>query len=163
MSMEPKGEAMSSTEARISITVKTTIGSLVTVRAESEQELDNVIALALESIKSAVTELEASVAGRSAAAAPAAPFNNAVAQLQQGLGATVVQQDVPPFSQPFASGGGRSCKHGKMTGIQGASKDGGIYKGYFCPSPPGTVDKCKTQYVQKHEPEFQTFVADRIK
>ena len=73
MSMEPKGEAMSSTEARISITVKTTIGSLVTVRAESEQELDNVIALALESIKSAVTELEASVAGRSAAAAPARP------------------------------------------------------------------------------------------
>jgi hypothetical protein len=161
--MEPKGEAMSSTEARISITVKTTIGSLVTVRAESEQELDNVIALALESIKSAVTELEASVAGRPAAQAPIVGLTpNAQSLLQSSLGATVVQ-DVPPFNPTFAAGGGRNCKHGKMTGIQGASKDGGIYKGYFCPSPQGTVDKCKTQYLQKHDPEFVTFVADRIK
>lgn len=153
---------MSSTESRISITVKTTIGSLVTVRAESEQELDNVIALALESIKSAVTELEASVAGRSAAPAPVVNLANAQNLLQSSLGATVVQ-DVPPFNPAPAAGGGRNCKHGKMTGIQGASKDGGIYKGYFCPSPQGTPDKCKTQYLQKHDPEFVTFVADRIK
>ena len=155
---------MSSTESRISITVKTTIGSLVTVRAESEQELDNVIALAIDSIKSAVTELETAVAGRGAAA-PAVPSAQSAQSVITNAfpNATVVQQDVPPFNKPFASGGGRTCKHGKMTGIQGASKDGGIYKGYFCPSPQGTEDKCKTQYLQKHDPEYQTFVADRIK
>ena len=57
---------MSSTEAPISITVKTPAGSLVTVRAESGEALDSLIATGLEPIKAAVGELESAVRGGSA-------------------------------------------------------------------------------------------------
>jgi hypothetical protein len=147
---------MASTEAPISITVKTPAGSLVTVRAETGEELDQLVANGLASISSAVTELEASVRGQNA---PLTQASNLVAQV---LGGTPVHQDTPPFS-PAPIGGGRTCQHGKMTGIQGQSKQGGIYKGYFCPSAQGDPTKCKTVYVQKHEPEWNTFVPDRIK
>ena len=50
-----------------------------------------------------------------------------------------------------------------MTALQGPAKNGGIYKGYFCPTPQGAPDKCRTEYVQKFEPEWNTFVPDRIK
>jgi uncharacterized protein YicC (UPF0701 family) len=52
---------VSSTEAPISITVKSTAGSLITVRAETGNQLDNLVAEALESIKSAVMELESAL------------------------------------------------------------------------------------------------------
>jgi hypothetical protein len=145
---------MSSTESRISITVKTPAGSLVTVRAESADELDNTVALSLESLRSAVTELEAAARG------PVGTPSDVI--IKAFPNAQVIQQDVPPFS-PAPIGGGRSCKHGKQTAIQGPSKEGGIYKGYFCPSPQGTPDKCKTAYVNKHDPEWNTFVPDKIK
>lgn len=145
---------MSSTEAPISITVKTAAGSLVTVRAEDGAGLDQVIALGLESIKAAVTELESAVRGTTVVpSAISQAFPNA----------QVIQQDVPPFNDAPSLGGGRNCPHGKMTGIQGQSKQGGIYKGYFCPSAQGDPSKCKTAYVQKHDPEWNTFVPDRIK
>ena len=145
---------MSSTEAPISITVKTAVGSLVTVRAEDGAGLDQVIALGLESIKAAVTELEGAVRGNTAALATVT---------QAFPHAQVIQQDVPPFNDAPSIGGGRNCPHGKMTAIQGQSKQGGIYKGYFCPSAQGDPSKCKTTYVQKHEPDWNTFVPDRIK
>jgi hypothetical protein len=145
---------MSSTEAPISITVKTPAGSLVTVRAETGEGLDQLVANALASISSAVTELEASVRGQNA------PLTQASNLVAQALGGTPV--DTPPFSSA-PIGGGRTCQHGKMTGIQGQSKQGGIYKGYFCPSAQGDPTKCKTIYVQKHEPDWNTFVPDRIK
>jgi hypothetical protein len=145
---------MSSAEAPISITVKTAVGSLVTVRAEDGAGLDQVIALGLESIKAAVTELEGAVRGNTAALATVT---------QAFPSAQVIQQDTPPFSGAPSIGGGRNCPHGKMTAIQGQSKQGGIYKGYFCPSAQGDPSKCKTTYVQKHEPDWNTFVPDRIK
>jgi hypothetical protein len=149
---------MSSTEAPISITVKTAAGSLVTVRAEDGAGLDQVVALGLESIKAAVTELESAVRGFTPT------VENATAVIKQAFSnGAVIQQDVPPFNQAPLPGGGRNCPHGKMTAIQGQSKQGGIYKGYFCPSAQGDPSKCKTAYVQKHDPDWITFVPDRIK
>jgi hypothetical protein len=52
---------MASTESPISITVKSVAGSLVTVRAENGEELDQVVALSLASLASATQELEAAV------------------------------------------------------------------------------------------------------
>lgn len=141
---------MSSTEAPISITVKSANGSLITVRAESGPELDNLVAMSLESIKAAATELESIAKPIQAAQVISAAFP----------GAQVV--DTPPFS-PAPIGGGRTCPHGKMTAIQGTSKQGGIYKGYFCPSAQGDPSKCKTVYVDKNSPEWNTYVPDRIK
>jgi hypothetical protein len=152
---------VASTEAPISITVKTPAGSLVTVRAEHGDELDQVISSALDAIKSAVTELEAAAKG-------VTPVQNqpmAPAQVAASLGASIID------NTPVASGGwgsapsinGRNCPHGKMTAIQGTGKDGQMYRGYFCAAPKGAIDKCKNQYVRAGSPEWNTFVAEQVK
>lgn len=150
---------MSSTEAPISITVKTASGSLVTVRAESSEELDSIVALALPSVTSAVTELEAAVRG----VAPASAVSTAASTIAQQLGGTVIH-DTPSYNPSHVGSGGRQCPHGKMTAIQGASKQGGgVYKGYFCASAQGDPSKCKTIYLDAKSPEWGTFVPERIK
>ena len=148
---------MSSTEAPISITSKTTAGSLVTVRAETGEELDTLIATSLASIEAAIKELEGITKGTTQPTS-----NAAMSAVTAAFPGAHPIQEVPPFSQgPL--GGGRSCPHGKMTALQGPSKQGGVYKGYFCPSAQGDPSKCKTVYIDKHQPEWNTFVPDRIK
>ena len=157
---------MPSTEAPISITVKTTAGSLVTVRAESGDELDNIVAHSIAAIASAAQELESAVRG---ASAPAVSVQSVAAALGGNiidtLGGTSVpaQEYANPAPAPVASIGGRACAHGKMTAIQGMGKDGKPYKGYFCPAPKGAFDKCKNQYVVVQSPEWNTFVPEQIK
>ena len=153
---------MASTEAPISITVKTSAGSLVTVRAEHGDELDQLVATALDAIKSAVTELESAIKAT-------APAVMAPAQVAATLGASII--DSQPVAAPVANGGwgsapsinGRNCAHGKMTAIQGTGKDGSTYRGYFCPAPKGAIDKCKNVYVKAGSPEWNTFVAEQVK
>ena len=151
---------MASTEAPISITVKSAAGSLITVRAEHGDELDQLVATALDAIKSAVTELEAAAKGSTAPMAPA--------QVAAALGASII--DNTPVDNggwsaaPVApSLGGKNCPHGKMTAIQGTGKDGKTYRGYFCPAPKGAFDKCKNVYVRAGSPEWNTFVAEQVK
>ncbi len=156
---------MASTEAPISITVKTPAGSLVTVRAEHGDELDQLVATTLEAVRSAVTELESAVRGASApVSAPMAP-----AQVAAALGASIIDNTpvAAPVdnwsSAPTPSLGGKNCPHGKMTAIQGTGKDGKMYRGYFCPAPKGAFDKCKNVYVRAGSPEWNTFVAEQVK
>jgi len=148
---------MPSTEAPISITVKTTAGSLVTVRAESGEELDQVVALSLASVSSAVAELEAAVRGNNAAVPP----NPAVASIANQFGGTVVDSfDSPP---PAISAGSRTCPHGTMTRIHGLTGKFGPYKGYFCPAKQGDPSKCTTQYIKQNQAEWNSFVPDQTK
>lgn len=150
---------MASTEAPISITVKTAAGSLVTVRAEHADELDNLVASSLEALRSAVVELEGVVRNGAPAAQPMAP-----AQVAAALGASII--DNTPADNGGWGGpslGGKNCPHGKMTAIQGTGKDGKTYRGYFCPAPKGAFDKCKNQYVRAGSAEWNTFVADQVK
>jgi hypothetical protein len=154
-----------STEAPISITVKTAAGSLVTVRAESGDELDNIVAHSIAAIASAAQELESAVRGAPAPAATAPSVQSVAAALGGNIietGTTIPAQE---YAQPapVASIGGRGCAHGKMTAIQGMGKDGKPYKGYFCPAPKGAFDKCKNQYVVVQSPEWNTFVPEQIK
>lgn len=155
---------MPSTEAPISITVKTAAGSLVTVRAESGEELDQVVALSVHAIASAAQELESAVRGASAPAVStqsvAAAFNANIIE----TGTTIPAQEyTQPASAPVSNIGGRACAHGKMTAIQGMGKDGKPYKGYFCGALKGAFDKCKNQYVVIQSPEWNTFVPEQIK
>lgn len=152
---------MPSTEAPISITVKTPAGSLVTVRAESGEELDNIVALSVHAIASAATELEAAVRGATPAPA-AAPVMSAQA-VAAALGGNIIDTPAPVAATPTPTIGGRACVHGKMTAIQGMGKDGRPYKGWFCPAPKGAFDKCKNQYVPNTSPEWNTFVPEQIK
>lgn len=154
---------MASTEAPISITVKTAAGSLVTVRAEHGDELDQVVATALDAIKSAVTELETAVRG---ASAPVVSAPMTTAQVAASLGASIIDNPTPVNDGGWNGApaiGGKACPHGKMTAIQGTGKDGKTYRGYFCPAQKGAFDKCKNQYVRAGSPEWNTFVADQVK
>jgi len=147
---------VASTEAPISITVKTTAGSLVTVRAEHGDELDQLVATALEAIKAAVTELESAIKAT-------APAVMAPAQVAAALSTSIVDTggwSSAPVVQPFS---GKNCPHGKMTAIQGTGKDGSTYRGYFCPAQKGAIDKCRNAYVKVGTPDWNTFVADQVK
>lgn len=157
---------MPSTEAPISITVKTAAGSLVTVRAENGEELDNIVALSVHAIASAAQELETAVRGGTptpTAQSVAAAFNANIIETGTTIPAQEYTQQPAPTPQPVSNIGGRACAHGKMTAIQGMGKDGKPYKGYFCPAPKGAFDKCKNQYVVIQSPEWNTFVPEQIK
>jgi len=152
---------MASTEAPISITVKTAAGSLVTVRAENGEELDQVVALSLASLTSAVHELEAAVKPVNTAVPP----NPQIASVAASFGATDVTttytQPTDSFSAPTTAS--RMCPHGSMTRIHGLTGKFGPYKGYFCPAKQGDMTKCTTQYIKANQPEWNSFQADQTK
>jgi len=149
---------MASTEAPISITVKTAAGSLVTVRAESGEELDQVVALSLASLASAVHELEAAVKPTNTAVPP----NPQMAAIATSFGATEVAPFVPA-AYANVTDGQRVCPHGMMTRIHGLTGKFGPYKGHFCPAKQGDMTKCTTQYIKANQPEWNSFQADQTK
>jgi len=149
---------MTHSEAPISITVKSAAGSLVTLRASNAEELDQVVALSIASLSSAVTELEAAVRGTNAAVPP----SPAIASIASQFGATVIGESVLPPSV-FPGAGARNCPHGTMTRIHGLTGKFGPYKGHFCPAKQGDMTKCTTVYVKAGSPEFATFTADQTK
>ena len=142
------------TEAPISITVKSTAGSLVTVRAANAEELDQTVALSLASLASATAELEAAVRG-SAPVNPAVPPQPAIAAVAAAFNATEI------VTTPGA--GARQCPHGTMTRIHGLTGKFGPYKGHFCPAKQGDPTKCTTVYVKAGSAEFASFQADQTK
>lgn len=158
---------MNHSEAPISITVKTPNGSLVTVRANNGEELDEIVSNAFAAITSAATELEAAVRGVASMTTPVsvvAPVATMSAeQVAQSFGAHIIDAPIAAPATSIPSIGGRACAHGKMTAIQGTGKDGGIYRGYFCSAPKGALDKCKNQYVVSGSPEWSTFVPEQVK
>jgi len=160
---------MPSTEAPISITVKTAAGSLVTVRAESGDELDQVVAMSLASLASAVHELEAAVKPTNTAVPPSPQ----IADISRQFDGTVINTvpTTPPYTAPFVptaytnvTEGQRLCPHGNMTRIHGLTGKFGPYKGHFCPAKQGDMTKCTTQYIKPNQPaEWNSFQADQTK
>ena len=149
---------MASTEAPISITVKTAAGSLVTVRAENGEELDQVVANWLASLASAVHELEVAVKPTNTAVPP----NPQIAAIVTSFGATEVAPFVPA-AYANVTDGQRVCPHGMMTRIHGLTGKFGPYKGHFCPAKQGDMTKCTTQYIKANQPEWNSFQADQTK
>jgi hypothetical protein len=145
---------MTHTEAPISITIKTPVGSLVTVRAEHGEQLDQIVSTGLDAIISATQELESHV--RKIGPTPVMSTEAIAA----AIGGSVISET--PVAAPSLAGG-RNCPHGRMTPIQGMGKDGKPYKGYFCPAPKGAFDKCKNQYVNMQSTEWNTFVPEQVK
>jgi len=145
---------MSSTESPISITVKSHAGSLVTLRADTAEELDQRVALSLASLASATQELEAAIRG-AAPVNPATPPQPAIAAVAAAFNATEI------VTTPGA--GARQCPHGTMTRIHGLTGKFGPYKGHFCPAKQGDMTKCTTVYVKAGSAEFATFQADQTK
>jgi hypothetical protein len=152
---------MSSTEAPISITAKTPASTLVTVRANTGEELDQLVATSLAAIQSAVQELEAAVRGSNAAVPP----NPQVASIAAQFNGVVQPQDSfdAPINPPSMGAGSRACPHGTMTRIHGLTGKFGPYKGYFCPAKQGDPTKCTTQYIKQNQAEWNSFVPDQTK
>lgn len=148
---------MSSTEAPISITAKTAAGTLVTLRAETAEDLGNLVAQGIFAIADAVKEIELNVRGAGNAAVPPTP---AVAYAANVLGGTVVSQTTAPMDSKT---GQRMCPHGTMTRIHGLTGKFGPYKGHFCPAQQGDPTKCTTQYIKQNQPEWNVFQADQTK
>jgi hypothetical protein len=146
---------MSSTEATISITAKTAAGTLVTVRAETPEDLGNLVAQGIFTIADAVKEIELNVRGAGNAAVPPSPV---VGMLANSLGATVINESVLPGGT-----GQRMCPHGTMTRIHGLTGKFGPYKGHFCPAQQGDPTKCTTQYIKQNQPEWNAFQPDSTK
>ena len=160
-----------STEAPISINLKSAGGTGITLRAESAEEFADMIANGIHIIVDAVKEVEIATKGLVAPSTPP-PSAPTAAGIAAQFGAQFVETTSVPaqeYTQPthnpaqVHSLGGRNCPHGKMTAIQGMGKDGKPYKGFFCPAPKGAFDKCKNQYVNMQSPDWNTFVPDAVK
>jgi len=149
---------MASTESPISITVKSVAGSLVTLRADTAEELDQRVALSIASLAAATQELEAAIRNVLAVNA-AVPPNPQVATIATSFGGTVVDS----FDAPSIGAGSRNCPHGTMTRIHGLTGKFGPYKGYFCPAKQGDMTKCTTQYIKQNQAEWNSFQADQTK
>jgi hypothetical protein len=152
---------MASTESPISITVKSVAGSLVTLRADTAEELDQRVALSIASLASATQELEAAIRNVLAVNA-AVPPNPQVAAIATSFGGTVVDSFDTPVA-PSMGAGSRNCPHGTMTRIHGLTGKFGPYKGYFCPAKQGDPSKCTTQYIKQNQAEWNSFQADQTK
>ena len=148
---------MSSTEAPISINLKTVGGTQITLRAETPDEFTALTA-GIFQIVEAVGEVETAVRG-SAPANTAVPPDPQVAAIATQFNAVMVQ----PQSQAAPTSGQRMCPHGAMTRIHGLTGKFGPYKGHFCPAPQGAPNKCTTQYIKANQPEWNTFQPDSTK
>ena len=149
---------MSSTEAPISINLKTAGGTQITLRAETPDEF-TALTSAVFQIVEAVGEVETAVRGSNAAVPP----NPAVASIAAQFGGQIInEQPIAPVSA-VPGAGARQCPHGTMTRIHGLTGKFGPYKGHFCPAKQGDPSKCTTIYVKAGSPEFASFVADQTK
>ena len=155
---------MTSTESPISITVKSVAGSLVTLRADTAEELDQRVALSIASLAAATQELEAAIRNVLAVNA-AVPPNPQVASIAAQFNGVVQPQDSfdAPINPPSMGAGSRNCPHGTMTRIHGLTGKFGPYKGYFCPAKQGDPTKCTTQYIKQNQAEWNSFQADQTK
>jgi hypothetical protein len=142
-------------EKNVTVTVKTKLGSLVTLRADEPQEFaDRVDAAAKAGFGVAVTAYEGLI---NESTTPLA-----VDAVAQALGATVIASPAPlapaplapvppaPTSDVFSP----TCKHGVKKHKTGNGAKG-EWQAWMCPSPKGTPDQCTPDWIRKGEPGWK--------
>lgn len=134
------------------VNVKTTAGTIITVRGDSAEELaSNIGGLVSQGINDHVSALEELFVGSKA--------TSAVAQVQASLGATVVGETKFAPKAPPAGGvstGGKTCVHGAMVKRTGNGAKG-EWRGFFCPTPKGTEGQCAPAFAKQGSAEWQSF------
>lgn len=144
------------TEKAIQISLKRATGTIPLFRADTVDEITELLESAVMHptfIKNLEALEEALLGAQPVPAQPKQPSTvNAVNLVAEKLGATIVQTGEAPS---------RHCLHGKMTAIEGEGQ-WGLYRGFFCPAPKGATNKCKNVYLKKTEPEWDSFVADKV-
>lgn len=146
------------TEKNYVVNVKTNNNTIITVRADSAEELNsNVTELINFGVNDSVLALEELFLGVKP---------SAVDVVKSTLGATVISETpvtpapaFAPVPPPVASAplvaGQRACHHGPMVTRKGMGAKG-EWKGYFCPTPKGTPDQCPPEWITKKDPEWNT-------
>ena len=150
------------TEKNYVVNVKTSVGTIITVRGDSAEELaTNIGGLVAQGLNDHIGALEELFLGAKLVN-PSAFVNqtNAVDAVVASLGATVV--DEKPFAPktPPSGGapqaGGKNCVHGTMVKRTGSGAKG-EWRGFFCPTPKGTDGQCSPVFARQGSPEWQTF------
>jgi len=139
-----------STEPMHKITVK--IGdSLRTIQADTHEEFVEQLEVAHGSLQQCYDLMVAARAVGNVAQTPApAPVQ-----------AEAVAQPVPAAPAApaaFTDATVPQCPHGAMTPRSGSGAKG-PWKGWFCPTPKGTPDQCKPQFLNRSTPEWNNFPA----
>ena len=141
------------------VNVKTKVGTIFTVRADTAEELNsNILEVINFSVHESVAGLEELLTG--IVATPASPVDTVLAS----LGGTVISTEshgvapvafapVPPPSAAPTAVGARLCSHGPMIGRKGNGAKG-EWKGLFCPTPKGTAGQCEPIWLNRSMPEW---------
>ena len=142
------------------VNVKTKLGTIFTVRADTATELNqNIKDVLLQGVNDSVGALEEFFIGGSSvpitvqSAAPAT--SNPVDTVVSALGGTVISAPAPTYAPaPVAvpEQGNNSvappCVHGTRTFVQAAPGSGKTWKAWMCPQPKGATDKCDPQWIK---------------
>lgn len=156
-------EQIKMTEKNYVVNVKSKLGTIVTVRGDSAEELaTNIGGLITNGLQDHIGAMEELLLGA----------QTPVGIVKEALGAEVIRevpitnannfQPVPPpvTTQAATTGGAgtatRNCIHGTMTKRTGEGQ-WGPYKAFYCPTPKGTADQCKPQYVKAGDADWATF------
>lgn len=110
-------------------------GTLINVYADSANQLEEQIAIITamaDQIRSTEQRLQTG-------------SSSAVANIQAALGATIISDTPAPTPATTQDG---FCKHGAL--VWRESKPGApkTWKGWFCPSPKGTIDQCEPRFIR---------------
>jgi len=139
-----------STEPMHKITVK--IGdSLRTIQADTHEEFVEQLELAHGSLQQCYDLMVAARAVGNVAQAPAPAPVQAEAVAQPASAA-------PAAPAAFTDATVPQCPHGPMTARSGSGAKG-PWKAWFCPTPKGTPDQCKPQFLNRSTPEWNNFPA----
>lgn len=137
-----------STESTYVVNVKTSAGTIVTVRGDTAQELaNNINEFEENGIAISVAALEGLLVGKPSTVTPAA--------VASALGGTVVETTFAPVPPPTQAGQ-VTCSHGAMVKRTGSGAKG-EWRGYFCPTPKGTPDQCQPQFLKRGSTEWANF------
>ena len=138
------------------INVKTKLGTIFTVRADTAEELDaNITSIIANDIAGSVSALEELIAGVKPAVV------DPISVVTETLGATVISETpttfapVPPPQTSSPTVGSRTCTHGTMIARKGSGAKG-EWKGLFCPTPKGTADQCQPVWLTRKDVEWNS-------
>jgi len=140
------------------VNVKTKIGTIFTVRADTAEELNtNITEVINFSVNDSVAALEELFTG--IVATPASPVDVVLAavggEVISSTPTTPAFAPVPPPAVAPTAVGARMCSHGPMIGRKGNGAKG-EWKGLFCPTPKGTAGQCEPIWLNRSQSEWAT-------
>jgi len=145
------------------VNVKTKLGTIFTVRADSAEELNaNITDVINHSAHESVGALEELLTG-----IVATPVANPVETVLNAVGGVVISTEssgvtptafapVAPPVQASPTVGDKTCVHGVMVKRTGTGAKG-EWRAFFCPTPKGTADQCSAQFANRNTPEWNSF------